>query len=167
MEVKEVLSNRPNVEKQLWISELDLCFVSLPLVSAISHFTVLEIPLGSRPVSVGFDFSCCINTCKVDELVERSKMLGSYEPHVEQQPHEETDSIYRFIERNYSPRTSRISLPPWLMETMLTHSSITLLTPYTIALQVVNGQLLTTMKTERFRQTDGNALSLPKIVEHC
>ena len=32
-----------------------------------------------------------IGTCKVNELVERSKILRA--PHVEQQPHEETGSI--------------------------------------------------------------------------
>ena len=69
-------------KKQRWISEVDLCLVSSPLVEAVCHFAIdqnLQYPSDHAPVSVGFDFSCCINSCRIDELVERSNMLGSYE----------------------------------------------------------------------------------------
>ena len=52
-------------KKHRWISEVDLCLVSLPLVGAISHFTVdqnLKYPSDHAPVSVGFDFSSCMNS---------------------------------------------------------------------------------------------------------
>ena len=90
-------------KKQLWISEVDLCLVSLPLVGAISHFNVdqsLTYPSDHAPVSVGFDFSHCLNTCKIDELVERSEMLGSYD-HLKYNNNNTTRPIpYRFIDRD-------------------------------------------------------------------
>ena len=89
-------------KKQLWISEVDLCLDSLPLVEAISHFTVdqsLTYPSDHAPVSVGFDFSHCLNTCKIDELVERSKMLGSYD-HLKYNNNTSRPIPYRFIDRD-------------------------------------------------------------------
>ena len=89
-------------KKQQWISEVDLCLVSLPLVEALSHFTVdqnLRYPSDHAPVSVGFDFSRCVNTCKVDELLERSKMLGSYDHLTVNNNHTNRPIPYRYIDR--------------------------------------------------------------------
>ena len=89
-------------KKQRWISEVDLCLVSLPLTKAVSHFSVdqsLRYPSDHAPVSVGFDFSCCVNACRVDELVERSKMLGSYEHLMINNNHTNRPIPYRFIDR--------------------------------------------------------------------
>ena len=88
---------------QLWMSEVDLCVVSLPLVEAISHFTVdqnLKYPSDHAPVSVGFDFGHCLNTCKIGELVERSKMLGSYDHFTCNSNHTKRPIPYRFIDRD-------------------------------------------------------------------
>ena len=89
-------------KKQRWISEVDLCLVFSPLAEAVSHFAVdqnLKYPSDHAPVSVGIDFSCCINSCRIDELVERSKMLGSYEHLLINKNHTKRPIPYRFIDR--------------------------------------------------------------------
>ena len=90
-------------KKQNWISEVDLCLVSLPLVKAVSHFSVdqdLKYPSDHAPVSVTFDFSSCINSAKLDELVERSQMLGSYEHLNSRNNSLKRPLPYRFIDKN-------------------------------------------------------------------
>ena len=89
-------------KKQRWISEVDLCLVSAPLTEAVSHFFVdqsLRYPSDHAPISVGFDFSCCVNACRVNELVERSKMLGSYGHLKINNTHANRPIPYRFIDR--------------------------------------------------------------------
>ena len=68
-------------KKTRWISEVDLCLISIPLVDAVSNFHVnkdVRFPSDHAPVSVALDFNRCLDTCKINELVERSHMIGSY-----------------------------------------------------------------------------------------
>ena len=82
---------------------------------AISHFTVdqnLKYPSAHAPVSVGFDFSSCMNSCKFDELVERSKMIGSYEHITANKNHTKRPIPYRCIDKDLFSQNIGQILPP-------------------------------------------------------
>ena len=69
-------------KKQRWISEVEVCLVSAPLVDAVTNFAVnqnVKFPSDHAPCMVVMDFSKGPNTCKILELTERSEMLGSYD----------------------------------------------------------------------------------------
>ena len=103
-------------KKQRWISEVDLCLVSAPLVEAILGFDVnqnLKFPSDHAPVSVAFDFSICYNTCKMSELVERSEMLGSYDCVVKNRNENRKKPIsYRAIDKDaFLTNIQQVPLP--------------------------------------------------------
>ena len=108
-------SNLTYRKKQRWISEVDLCLVSQTLIDAVSNFSVnqnLKFPSDHAPVTVGFDFSVCVNVCKTEELVERSGMLGSY-THLESKSKVDRKPIpYRSIDSGrFTQNMEQIQLP--------------------------------------------------------
>ena len=102
-------------KKQNWISEVDLCLVSLPLIGAISHFSIdqdCKFPSDHAPVSVTFDFSSCINSVKTGELIERSEMLGSYKHLAPKNTSMKRPLPYRFIDQDlFSQNIQQVPVP--------------------------------------------------------
>ena len=107
--------------------------MSIPLIGAISDFSVdqnIKYPSDHAPVSVSFDFSSCLNTCKLDELVERSRMLGSHD-HLQLKNNETKRPIpYRFIDKVLFAQKIEQNPPPAAdgadLDTLLDNATSTL-----------------------------------------